>query len=125
MARRKQEGFCGICGREVLVNCSAYTHKPFIDGRRYEDLCHLCYEVPKMYDWDEKSQKIVYYSTMDPKRLCTAAELMEGGWDKKECEISIKAIKKAIANAKPVAAIEPPPPPPKKCGRPPKAKKRK
>ena len=127
MAKRKEEGFFGMCGQELFVYCSAYTHTPFVDGRRYKELCHLCYEVPKMSDWDEKLQRIIHYPTMDPKRLCTVAELMDGGWDKKDCETSLKAVKKAIANSKPTSDPNPIPTPPvaKKRGRPAKVKIRK
>lgn len=122
MAKRKQENTCEICGRELSVLCSGYTHKSFIDGRHHAELCHICYEVPKMAEWDEKLQKVMYYSTMDPKRLCTIEELMSGGWEKKECETSLKAVKKAIANRKPEVVPEPSLPPKKKRIRPIKAK---
>ena len=91
---------CDVCGKELFVFCSAYQHKPFIDGKRHNEICKLCYEVPKMCEWNEYYNIWEYYNTFDPERIHTVAELMEGGWTKQECEFAIKAVKKAIAKGK-------------------------
>ncbi len=95
MARPKKHfpGFCQVCGQEAEVCVSGYQTHPFIDGRRYQEICFICSEVPKMYEYNGE---LVVYDTFDPKRLHTADELAEDGFDKKLAQKSIRAVKQAI-----------------------------
>jgi hypothetical protein len=79
---------------------SAYQHTPFVDGKNYEAICDTCNNVPKMYDYDAKTDTLTVYRRWDPGRLMTTEELMEdGGWDRKESANSIKAVREAIKKA--------------------------
>jgi hypothetical protein len=86
---------CPICGRELFCFASAYAHQPFIDGKKYEAMCQLCYEVPKMAVCDENGRTL-FYTEFDPQQLCSVEELMAGGWTKDECKQSLDAVKASI-----------------------------
>lgn len=88
------DGICQICGQEVEVCVSGYRDHPFIDGRKYEEICFVCSEVPKMYEY--KNKELTKFDTFDPKRLHTVAELAEDGFDNKYAKKCIAAVKRAI-----------------------------
>jgi len=44
----------------------------------------------------EYNGELVVFDTFDPKRLHTADEMAEDGFDKKEAQKSIRAVKQAI-----------------------------
>ena len=92
--KKHTDGICQICGYEVEVCVSGYKEHPFIDGRRYQEICFLCSEVPKMYEY--KNNELIVYDSFDDHRLHTAMELVEEGFDKKEAQQSIRAVKRAI-----------------------------
>lgn len=89
------DDLCPICGQEMLVYCSGYRHHPFVDGKKYEAICQLCGEVPKMAYCDDQGTTW-FYKEFDPQQLCSLEELMSGGWTKEECKISLDAVKASI-----------------------------
>ena len=86
---------CPICGNYIDVVVRYYALEPFIDGRNYDKICYTCANVPKTWEYDQ-SGEIVVYDHISPNRLRTVEEMMEEGWDKKEANDSIKAIKKLL-----------------------------
>ena len=92
--KKHTEGFCQICNQEAEVCVSGYRDIPFIDGRKYQEICFICSEVPKMYE--DNGEGLVEFATFDPKRLHTADELAEDGFDKKRARKCIAAVKRAI-----------------------------
>jgi len=91
---------CSICKSEFESFTNAYESQPWIDGRRHKEMCHCCYEVPKMYSYDEENDVLTQYDEMDYRRLCTVEELMQEGFDKKEAQKSVRAVKALIRKRK-------------------------
>ena len=100
---KKSDGvFCPICGYEMLVVVSAYSTKPFIDGRYYDHICFECNEVPQTFHYDEKTNEVVCYPWR-PDRLLTVEQMCaDVGYNRKDKEVkkrltkSIRAVKSAI-----------------------------
>jgi hypothetical protein len=67
----------------MAVRCTYYSKHPFIDGKKYEAICHTCWCVPK-----------------DDGNLYTPQELAEDGFDIRAAKTSIKAIKKSVLKYK-------------------------
>ena len=103
MAKNK-EGFCGICGAPTTVVVSAYRsgRPPFVDGRNYDEICHCCHAAWKTSEWDDLEDKFVHFHPYKEPRLYTPEELMTEGWSKEEAKLSIKCIKRALKNSKPL-----------------------
>ena len=108
MARHK-EGQCQICKVEYEAFTSAYGDSPFIDGKKYVEICHCCSEVPRMWElrknYDDgyavHKEYVYVYDSWDMDRLHSVASLMDdGGWDKEDADRSVRAVKKAVAAAK-------------------------
>lgn len=98
--KKKIDGFCEICGRLFAARVTAYQHRPFIDGKNYEAICDVCNNVPKMWDYNPKTDTLTAYRTWDPGRLMSVEEMVkDDGWDKKEAAESIKAVRDAIKRA--------------------------
>jgi hypothetical protein len=93
------ELFCPICDQEMQTLVSAYHKSPFIDGRRYEFICHCCSEVPRMYEANEDGYHNVF-KEFDKKRLHSVDDLMEFGWDKQYAKTSLKAVQAKIKKSK-------------------------
>lgn len=106
MAKYK-EGFCQICGCEPEAYVSAYRERPFVDGRKYKEICWCCANVPKTWEllknYDDgyciHKEYVMVYDEMDPKRLHTVEEIMSEGWDREEATRSVRAVKRAIKNS--------------------------
>ena len=100
MGRQKHvEGTCEICGCEYMAYCSYYRDHDWVDGRRHKELCHACFDVPKVHVMDERTG-IWFVMPLDPDRLYTPKEMMDDGWDKDIATRSVKAVKAAIKNGK-------------------------
>lgn len=101
---KRIEGICPICGQEIEVIVSAYKSYPFIDGKRYSEICWPCACVPKTWEilknYDDgyclHDEYVKCYYTFDKDRLCSVQEMMEDGFPKVVADRSIKAVKKAI-----------------------------
>ena len=80
---------------------SAYESTPWVDGRVHRGvMCHCCYEVPKMHHYDEESKELTVYHEMYYNRLCTVDELVAEGFDKKDAQRSIRAVKALVRKRK-------------------------
>ena len=102
MIKKKQEGYCGICGCFCSVICSGYRseHKPFMDGRHYEDVCDCCHAAIKVVEWDDVKEKWIVYDPYVDTKLYSVEELIKEGWSKEQAKLSIKSIKHALKNSK-------------------------
>jgi hypothetical protein len=86
------DDICPICKQYMAVRCTGYSKQPFINGKKYEVICHTCWAATKSWSYtEEKSLENCLY---------TANELEEDGFDIKEAKISIKAIKTSIKKLK-------------------------
>lgn len=86
---------CRICGREAeaFVRHNDY---PFVDGKTYDLMCHICFSVPKSWRYDEATDSwIRTYGILN-----TVQDMQEFGWDKHESEPSIKAVKRLMKDKK-------------------------
>jgi hypothetical protein len=93
----RSEDECPICGQYISVIASGYRNEPFLDGKKYHVMCFTCACTVKgafTFRVGENLKPIV------PGELYTVQEMMEDGFDKKEAEISLKAVKAAIAKSK-------------------------
>ena len=99
MKKNPSPDHCPICGQHMDVICSGYRFTPFIDGRCYEAICHLCHELPCFYRFDEDIWMWKQYSSED-RELHTVEEMVQHGFDKKQAAISLKAVKRAIKKGK-------------------------
>lgn len=97
---RHKEGCCHICGLEFEVFASTYENTPWVDGKKHAEICHICFDVPKNLEYDEKKDEWVAYEELSPSRLRTVEEMVDDGWDKKEAQVAIRAVKKACRNKK-------------------------
>ena len=95
--KKRDENTCEICGREYEAYCSYYDHHDWIDGRRHAVICHICFDVPQVY---VEEHGILHLAPFDPNRLRTVKDMVEDGWDKKDAEIAVKAVKAAIKKGK-------------------------
>ena len=96
----KDPDACSICKEFMTVACLGHATVPFIDGRKYEEICHCCFSVPKMYEYDEKKEELIVFETMNYKRLHTAKELVSEGFEEEFAKKSIKAVKAKIKKRK-------------------------
>lgn len=84
------------------VLCSGHSRTPFIDGRKYANICFVCFHVPKMWIGElgrarDGSQDEWDGPFWDPKLLHTAAELVDNGvCDLSRARKSIRAIKQKL-----------------------------
>ncbi len=82
MKRKHAEGLCQICGGSTD---GGYVRDPVIFGKRPGEICFGCFNVPKgSHDWQPGQ----------PMQFASVEEMQEGGWDKKEATILIKAVRK-------------------------------
>lgn len=96
----KDDDLCNICGRIPEAIVKVYANEPFVDGRNYGLICWVCANVPKTWYYDNNGE-IIVLEYFDKDRINTAKEMSEdGGWDKDEAEISIKAIRKLLKRPK-------------------------
>jgi hypothetical protein len=86
---------CDVCGQlvEAIVR---YDTVPFIDGRNYDIVCHLCASVP--VSWEYKHDQLIYYGYLDHNRLATVDMLVKYGWSQQEAVCSLNAIKRLVKN---------------------------
>jgi hypothetical protein len=101
---KQQPGFCGICGNECKVVCSAYRKGklPFIDGKNYEEICDCCHAAWKVVEWDDLEDLWVYYDPYNDPHLYSVDELIKDGWSKQQAKKSIKCIIHALKRQKKV-----------------------
>ena len=102
MAKKIQEGHCGVCSSFCDVVVSAYRkgNKPFLDGRNYDEVCHCCHAAWKITEWDDLEDKWIHYDPYNEIHLYSIDELIKEGWDKEQIKISLKAIKNALKHAR-------------------------
>lgn len=82
------DNICPICKQYMSVRCTGYSKQPFINGKKYESICHTCWAATKSWNYNgEKSLE---------KCLYTAQELAEDGFDIKDAKASLKAIKLSL-----------------------------
>lgn len=83
MVRKKfAEGLCQICGGDTD---GGFVRDAVIFGRRAGEICFGCFNVPKgVSDWKPGQ----------PMQFSSIKEMMEGGWDKREATLLIKAVRK-------------------------------
>tara|TARA_Y100000034_G_scaffold136085_2_gene210725 strand:- start:2398 stop:2733 length:336 start_codon:yes stop_codon:yes gene_type:complete len=93
---------CPICRQSTLDKAVSlgYIDEPFIDGKRHQQICWDCANVPKMWHYDENKDEVIVYDEFDPKRLHTAEEMVSDGWELNEAKEAIRAVRKAIRNSK-------------------------
>lgn len=96
---------CPICKQPIEAIVRYFSEDPFIDGRTYSEICFTCANVPKTWEYDENGEAI-FFEGRRADKLCTPEDLMADGWDRKEAEISIKAVKKLLKNPKTIIAPE-------------------
>jgi hypothetical protein len=87
------------------IICSGHSSVPFIDGRKYPEICFVCFNIPKIWEItpsDNGSEDTWEGPFYDHKHLFTAEELIEDGVaeDIRRAKKSITAVKKRIAAAK-------------------------
>ncbi len=93
---------CPICHQstsEMPVSL-AFCNELWIDGKRHHQICWTCVNVPKMWDYNEEKDEITVYEEFNPKRLHTAEEMVADGWEFNESKEAIRAVRRAIRNAK-------------------------
>lgn len=98
--RKKKEindTICPLCKQFMDVRCIGHSQDPFIDGKKYEAICHTCWAVPKIWYYINDSFDGPYF---DGSHLHTPEELVQDGFDIIEIKISIKAIKESIKKNK-------------------------
>ena len=59
--------FCTICKMAFEAFTDSFEHEPWIDNKPHKEICHTCLSVPKMYNYDEKTESLVVFETFDPK----------------------------------------------------------
>lgn len=99
----KGDDFCPICGEFMDVLCSGHRRTPFVDGRTYDHICFICFNVPKVWyitrgKAEDGSEDVWEGPFFDWKHLNTAEDLVEDGTteDIKKARKSIKAVKAQI-----------------------------
>lgn len=95
--RRKEldDNICPLCKCDMAVRCTGHSRQPFVDGKKYEAICHTCWAVPKTWYYIEETDSFdgPYF---DFDHLYTAEELAKDGFDLKAAKTSLKAIKTSI-----------------------------
>jgi len=85
---------CDIC-QQPLTALIRYDDYPFIDGKYYDIVCHICHSVPRTWQYDQEGN-VIYYGYLDCTRLASVQTLMREGWDQQQALCSIRAVKKLI-----------------------------
>jgi len=91
------EGHCDICGQVYEAFFSGYREFPWVNGKCYKEICHVCANVPIYISYDEKNDLWV---DLDVPRIRTLEEMISDGWGKEESKISIRAVKQHCKNIK-------------------------
>lgn len=99
---RRSPDHCGVCGLSPECLVRVHHRIPFIDGKCYDMMCFTCYSVPKKWEYDEKTNRVICYSNSSPYYLHSVQEMIEDGWTKSEAEFAIKAVKKLLINIPPI-----------------------
>jgi hypothetical protein len=87
------------------IICSGHSTTPYVDGRKYPEMCFTCFHVPKIWEItpsENGSEDKWEGPFFDHKHLCTPQELVEDGVaeDVKLAKKSVAAVKKRITAAK-------------------------
>jgi hypothetical protein len=89
------------------IICSGHSTIPYIDGRKYTEMCFVCLHIPKIWDITEGkaedgSEDVWEGPFYDHKHLFTAQELIKEGVtdDLRQAKKSLTAVKKRITAAK-------------------------
>lgn len=96
MGRRKKpqniDGNCCICGEpcDAFINCLA---RPFIDGKRYKEICFCCGSVPAPKKVLLDKTEICLAGTFT-QNLQTLQQMINDGFDEYQATKSIKAVGK-------------------------------
>ena len=77
------EGICAACGSDLS---RGFIRNPSIFGKHYGDWCFACWHVPDSYHYHETGEQV----------LRDLEYMMDGGWNKKEAIMHIKAVKKLL-----------------------------
>jgi hypothetical protein len=100
---KENSDYCPICGEFMDVLCSGHRSKPFVDGRKYDAICFVCFNVPKTWyvklgKAEDGSEDVWEGPFFDWKHLNTAEELVSDGStdDLKRARKSVKAVKAQI-----------------------------
>lgn len=74
------DGHCDLCGQEAYCHTKYYGSAPFIDGKYYNFLCWVCFNVP----------------INNTDQLHTIKEMREDGFGETESKISYAALTKSM-----------------------------
>lgn len=89
MAKEKVLGdICPICKQPIDV--AVRMAEPFLQVRKVDPICFVCYSVPKM--WYLENEEYKRHESFSEKTVRTVDEMTEDGFDKKEAKTSIKAV---------------------------------
>lgn len=89
MAKEKvSDDICPICKQPIDVGVRMV--EPFLHVRKVEQICFVCYSVPKM--WYLENDEYKRHESFSEKTVHTPDEMAGDGFDKKEAKVSIKAV---------------------------------
>lgn len=88
-SKKFAEGLCQICGGDTG---GGFVREAVIFGKRSGEICFGCFNVPKGAATWQPGQ---------PMQFSSVEEMMEGGWDKKEAVLLIKAVRKYFRAGRP------------------------
>jgi hypothetical protein len=86
----KNDDICPICKEYIDIIVSGFKDEPFINGKKYENICFVCACVPK------NSFVIIPVEKHKDNALNTVEEMVAEGFNKKRAEISVKCVKKIL-----------------------------
>jgi hypothetical protein len=89
---------CEICKQPITCSFSMFKEAPYIDGKKYDNICFLCASLPSTYEYDELTNALNVYQNYSPHYLNDAEYLQKEGWSKQEIDVSIRAVNKIINN---------------------------
>jgi hypothetical protein len=96
---------CPICKQEIEILCSGHGDAPFVDGRKYDRMCFICFHVPKIWEItlgeaEDGSEDIWDGPFFDTKHLFNATELVEEGVTdiRARAQKSVTAVRKKCKN---------------------------
>jgi hypothetical protein len=87
---------CPICQKEAYCTFAMFNEVPFIDGKKYENICFCCASIPNTFQYDEIVDRLDVYHNYSNLHINTAAQLKEQGWTESDIKDSLNAVLKLI-----------------------------
>ena len=92
------ERVCSICQDVPDCVVMGYDEVPFVDGKKYDTICHRCFCTINKWEFDAGTDRVITYRHQSPYHINDVDRMMAYGWSREESLHSINAVKRKVSN---------------------------